>query len=188
MDAARDAAHEALDHLLDQLGVRLSDAQQAAALLHPLEAALLTSLAWLVALSLAAASWSWRGARAEHDDEAEGEVEADEAPESSEEKRLAFACLSGAIEEVQASVSEQQYLALYSAAVWCFNLTPHWAGSVPRPPSPPPDAAAPAASADEPGGTVRVHPLDTRTRGVSFVPWPSMHEQGEGRPIRCDDG
>ena len=38
--------------------------------------------------------------------------------------------------QVKGVVTEQQYLELYSAAQWCFNLTPSWAGTLPSPPLP----------------------------------------------------
>ena len=57
-------------------------------------------------------------------------------PDSSQEKMMAFQCLSDAIEEVKGNLTEQQYMALYSAALWCFNLTPHWAEGRPTPPEP----------------------------------------------------
>ena len=86
--------------------------------------------------------------------------EEDDTPNSSEEKRLAFACLSDAIEQIKPKVTEQEYLSLYSAAVWCFNLTPYWAGSVPQPPDAPPAVAPPprvvrlALDVSESGGVV----------------------------------
>jgi len=100
-----------------------------------LSSVLATCLAWLglVLLDL------WRRRRwPPASDEAEiGELGVADDPQvegSSEEKKLAFACLSEAIEEVKTSITEQQYLALYSAALWTFNLTPCWAEGRPVPP------------------------------------------------------
>ena len=104
-----------------------------------LSSVLATCLAWvgLVFLDL------WRRRRWPHaSDEAElgaemGELgmgDETQAEGSSEEKKLAFACLSEAIEEVKTSITDQQYLALYSAALWTFNLTPCWAEGRPVPP------------------------------------------------------
>ena len=100
-----------------------------------LSSVLATCLAWLglVLLDL------WRRRRWPlASDEAEiGELGVADDPQvegSSEEKKLAFACLSEAIEEVKTSITEQQYLALYSAALWTFNLTPCWAEGRPVPP------------------------------------------------------
>ena len=124
-----------------------------------LSSVLATCLAWvgLVFLDL------WRRRRWPHaSDEAElgaemGELgmgDETQAEGSSEEKKLAFACLSEAIEEVKTSITDQQYLALYSAALWTFNLTPCWAEGRPVPP----DrrdvgaAASGAASADTASG------------------------------------
>ena len=125
--------------------------------MHPLEAAVATSLLWAIGVLVMLLVHRWWGERQlwllGEDDMAEGDVEheADSTPESTEEKRLAFACLSGAIEEVKDHVSEQQYLELYAAARWCFNLTPFWATSVPRPPSPRLDGEAVAEGADGDG-------------------------------------
>ena len=108
---------------------------------------------WLVALTVWAVTCLWvrrRRRLREDEEEAEYDIDADANAEvdSCEEKRLAFACLSAAIEEVKERVSEQQYLELYAAAVWCFNLTPQWAGTVPQPPNAPADGvAAPTAAA-----------------------------------------
>ena len=122
------------------VAARVRETDAAFAQLSAYEAAVFTSLAWTLALVAAVLAGRWRRERRlAMLEDAEGELEVEEASESSEEKRLAFACLSGAIEEVKGAVNEQQYLALYSAAVWCFNLTPYWATSVPRPPSPPPE-------------------------------------------------
>lgn len=137
LGAAQHEVASRLQHATQHLGDLIES-------LQPIEACMLTSAVWTVILLLGGALHSWRQQRLqEMADEAEGEVEADTTPESSEEKRLAFACLSGAIEETKPHISEQQYLALYSAAVWCFNLTPYWAGTVPRPPSPRPSREEP---------------------------------------------
>ena len=146
-----------------EMWARSSAATDAFVRMDPYESAAFTSALWIGLLALATLAQrsgharrlslflpffatAWVGDEA--DDDAEGEVEAAEAADSSEEKRLAFACLSGAIEEVKESISEQQYLELYSAARWCFNLTPWWAGTVPRPPSPTPTLGE-AAPRDE---------------------------------------
>jgi hypothetical protein len=100
-----------------------------------LSSVLATCLAWLGLVLLDV----WRRRRWPlASDEAEiGELGVADDPQvegSSEEKKLAFACLSEAIEEVKTSITEQQYLALYSAALWTFNLTPCWAEGRPVPP------------------------------------------------------
>jgi hypothetical protein len=100
-----------------------------------LSSVLTTCLAWLGLVLLDV----WRRRRWPlASDEAEiGELGVADDPQvegSSEEKKLAFACLSEAIEEVKTSITEQQYLALYSAALWTFNLTPCWAEGRPVPP------------------------------------------------------
>ncbi|KAL1530158.1 hypothetical protein AB1Y20_001074 [Prymnesium parvum] len=82
---------------------------------------------WLVVLVLLR---RWRAPETRELEESDSETES----ESGEEKRLAFAFLSSAIEEVKETISEQQYLELYNAAQWCFNLTPSWASTVPSPP------------------------------------------------------
>lgn len=110
---------------------------------------------WLVALTAWAVACLWvrRRRRLREEEEGEYDIDADAEAEvdSCEEKRLAFACLSAAIEEVKERVSEQQYLELYSAALWCFNLTPQWAGTVPQPPTAPADGVeAPTAGAQQP--------------------------------------
>ena len=129
--------------LADDIAARAHDCHVAFSLLQPAEAAVLTSLLWSLVLLGMGLVGQWRQHAHGSTDETEGEVDTDDGPEAGEEKRLAFACLSSAIEEVQGKVTEQQYLALYSAAVWCFNLTPYWAGTLPSPP-PPPEAATPA--------------------------------------------
>ena len=133
--------------------------------LHPFGAAVLTTLFW---------SFVWSLRKFFEDDESgtsddgtstdngngNTDGEEDDTPNSSEEKRLAFACLSDAIEQIKPKVTEQEYLSLYSAAVWCFNLTPYWAGSVPQPPDDPPGVAPPprvvrlALDVSESGGIV----------------------------------
>ena len=100
----------------------------AAALSGPLGSVVATCCTWAALVCFE----SWRQRRWQSDeDETEVEVDETEAGESSEEKKLAFACLSDAIEEVKGNITEQQYMALYSAAMWCFNLTPHWASALP---------------------------------------------------------
>ncbi len=117
-----------------------------------LSSVLTTCGAWVVLVLLD--FWRrqrWRDA-ADDDDEdgAEGTPSEALAEDSSEEKKLAFACLSEAIEDVKASITEQQYMSLYSAALWTFNLTPAWAEGRPMPPDRPggaPEAASAAAAA-----------------------------------------
>ena len=36
--------------------------------------------------------------------------------------------------QIKEQISDKQYLELYNAAQWCFNLTPNWAATVPLPP------------------------------------------------------
>jgi len=113
--------------------------------IHPYVSALATCLAGLLLLLC----FDQRRRAQDHLESEEEEEELQQEPESSEEKRLAFACLSSAIEDVKDAITEQQYLSLYSASAWCFNLTPYWAGSVPRPPSPNGNAASDSAPLGE---------------------------------------
>lgn len=176
------AAHVAAC-LSDRLDVPLAELQVAWALAQvwlaarhaefaqydPTCVAVVTCMIWVAVLTVGRLRASWlRGGDRDDDDDDAADDETNE-PESSEEKRLAFACLSEAVEDVKGAITEQQYLALYSAATWCFNLTPHWAGTAPQPPATP----APAPASGEPEGarmcqlTLRVTPAHERGCSVT---------------------
>ena len=109
-------------------------------------AALLCSVAALASAMQAEEMWRRRRGGADLTDEEAAEDESESEEHSSEEKKLAFACLSEAIEDAKSSISEQQYMSLYSAALWCFNLTPHWAEGVPLPPGSSTSTAEPSVA------------------------------------------
>lgn len=104
----------------------------------PLRALVVPLIWWLMLIGAYGCYWRWRMGDGSGDgsDDATGESDDECDEQSSEEKRLAFTCLSAAIEDVKGRVNEQQYVALYNAALWCFNLTPHWAEGKPVPPPP----------------------------------------------------
>ena len=47
--------------------------------------------------------------------------------------------------QIKEQISDKQYLELYNAAQWCFNLTPAWAATLPLPPG----AVTPLPRADD---------------------------------------
>jgi hypothetical protein len=100
------------------------------------KACVATCYTWVLMGVMALLFDRWRRRRVAASDDEELEASDASEPDSSEEKKLAFQCLSDAIEEVKGNLTEQQYMALYSAALWCFNLTPHWAEGRPTPPEP----------------------------------------------------
>ena len=136
-----------------------------------LAALLLTLAAWACVMLLFMAIRRRMGwAETDGDYEDEGDDSKSEA-QSSEEKRLAFTCLSGAIEDVKDKINEQQYVALYSAALWCFNLTPQWAEGVPTPPTTEAVANGPAPACAAPGSVpVPVEgPMPTATQAATVL-------------------
>lgn len=66
--------------------------------------------------------------------------------------------------QVKGRITEHEYVSLYNAALWCFNLTPHWAEGKPMPPAPQ-DASAAAA----PAGAVSSPPEDIQHAAVASV-------------------
>ena len=53
-------------------------------------------------------------------------------------------------EQIKEQLSDKQYLELYNAAQWCYNLTPNWAATVPLPPG----AVTPLPRADNAAATI----------------------------------
>ena len=53
-------------------------------------------------------------------------------------------------EQIKEQLSDKQYLELYNAAQWCFNLTPNWAATIPLPPG----AVTPLPRADNAAATI----------------------------------
>ena len=162
-----------LEELMPTHGSACSDdeafcftAEESARMLAVCLAGLFTWVALACVERFRKSRWWWGSAVEEEDDDEEEEDE----PESSEEKRLAFACLVEAIEDVKGKITEQEYLALYNAGQWCFNLTPHWAGTLPTPPPPAPAdemvAAVPATLAAAPPSTAEEGDGETSASGV----------------------
>ena len=74
-------------------------------------------------------------------------------------------------------------MALYSAAMWCFNLTPQWGGTVPTPPSPTvAEAAAAEAAAAQAAAAETVAASRVSEGGSQGGGGPSNGRPSNGRP------